>query len=561
MKLLFLGILLVVAVPFSLSAATFTFTDDADWDLGLYSSTNSGPPGSDDQLQLDPNIVTPFNHIWVALSGRDGIVRINTDHEEADGVVTLADSAAGNGAVYGEYLSRPNGMQGNPSRTTVDQNGDVWVGNRNEAGYVAGVGYQGSVVKISANPVDSTSSSTGEWNGSTFDRLDWTNTGGVDSYGGTTTATDSAISQYVRTDGTNVRTMAIDADNNLWAGGYGNKIHNLIDGDTGAKLDVNDAVAGDQTSINLSPGGYGGLVDGNGVLWSSGWSTPYIARYDPATGIKTNVYAQYPSYGLGIDSEGNIWNSHYNYNSISKISSDGTLIGTYSTFGSLSRGVAVTSDDDVWVANSGSNTVTRLNNDGTWAATISVGAYPTGVSVDSNGKVWVTNYNGNSVMRIDPNTNQVDLTIELGAGANPYNYSDMTGTVVTGTTNPTGTWRYVQDGGQFGLEWDQIFWTELIPDGSGLTIQARAADSMADLDTMAYTTYSLSGDLIGLLGRYLEVKAIFTRDGADGLSPILYDLSFTSIDGNQPVPEPSTYILFGIGMLALAGTRYRRKKK
>lgn len=550
MRALVLGVLLVVAVPLSLFAATFTYTDDADWDTGLYTSTNSGPPGADDQLQLDPNIVTPFNHIWVALSGRDSVVRVNTDFQDADGVVTLADSVAGNGAVYGEYLSRPNGMQGNPSRTTVDQNGDVWVGNRNQASG------GGSVVKISANPEGTTS--TGAWNGSTFNRLDWSNTGGSDSFGGTSTATDTAISQYVRTDGTNIRAVAVDKNNNVWVGGYGNKVFNLLDGNTGTKLDVDSSTPAVETSTNLSPGGYGALVDRNGVLWASGWSGSSILRYDPATGVKTNVNSGGSSYGLGIDSEGNIWNSHYSARTVSKISSAGVLLGTYSV-GYLARGVAVTADDDVWVANSGDNTVTRLNNDGTFAATIGVGSYPTGVAVDSKGKVWVTNRNSNSLMRIDPTTNLVDLTVELGAGASPYNYSDMTGTVVTGTTNPTGTWRDVIDGGAFGLEWDQISWTELIPDGSSLTIEARAADTLAGLDSAAYSLYTLSsGDLIGLFGQFLEVKATFGRTGDD--SSILYDLTVTSKGGTPAVPEPGTLVLFGIGSLALLGAKLRKKK-
>jgi hypothetical protein len=69
----------------------------------------------------------------VALSGRGSVARIDTNHIEADGIVSLADSAAGAGAVLGEYLSAPAGRSTNPSRTTVDQNGDVWVGNRDEA--------------------------------------------------------------------------------------------------------------------------------------------------------------------------------------------------------------------------------------------------------------------------------------------------------------------------------------------------------------------------------------------------------------------------------------------
>ena len=71
---------------------------------------------------------------------------------------------------------------------------------------------------------------------------------------------DSAIEQYVRTTGTGNRTIAVDANNDVWVGGYLNKYHDHIDGDTGAKMDTQ----------YLNPGGYGGLIDGNGVLWSSG---------------------------------------------------------------------------------------------------------------------------------------------------------------------------------------------------------------------------------------------------------------------------------------------------
>lgn len=56
---------------------------------------------------------------------------------------------AGGTAMPGEYLNHPNLMSGNPSRTTVDVNGDVWVGNCNE-----GAGGLGSITKISANPTN-----------------------------------------------------------------------------------------------------------------------------------------------------------------------------------------------------------------------------------------------------------------------------------------------------------------------------------------------------------------------------------------------------------------------
>jgi hypothetical protein len=41
-----------------------------------------------------------------------------------------------------------------------------------------------------------------------------------------------------------------------------------------------------------------------------------------------------------------------------------------------------------------------------------------------------------------------------------------------------------------------------------------------------------------------------------------YDYTFrTFYDDQQPVPEPTTMLLFGTGLVSLAGFRLRRKKK
>ena len=203
MKKMFLFGLCIVIVGLMLSAnvmaASLTFTENADWNLGTLTSTTTDPPPDtgDGHIRLEENLLTQFNHIWVALSGRDGVARIDTDYVEptiageydGDQHVTLTEMTNAGGPVMGEYLSHPNGRAGNPSRTTTDLNGDVWVGNRNEAG-----GGQGSAVKISANPTGTTSS--GIWNGSTFDRLGWNNAGNADSNGGTSTAQDTAIEHH-----------------------------------------------------------------------------------------------------------------------------------------------------------------------------------------------------------------------------------------------------------------------------------------------------------------------------------------------------------------------------
>ena len=531
-------------------AGNFTFTNDADWDTGNFASTNSGPPGADDQVQLDPNIVTQFDFIWVAASGRDGAVLIDIDHVDPDGISTLADSAAGNGAVLGEYRTAPQGQPGNPSRTTVDLNGDVWIGNRNAASG------GGSAVKITSNPgVGPTS--TGVWNGATFDRLEWDNAGGADTNGGTSTADDVAITQYIRTDSTNNRTIAIDKNNNVWIGGLGNRWHNAYTED-GVKI------GGTSTT---QEGGYGGLIDGNGILWSSDWSNFTIARYDtnapdPASSYLGSVTTGGSSYGLGIDSGGNIWNSHFNSGTVSKLDSSGTLLGTFNLglgTGSESRGVAVTPDDNVWVASTTKDTVTRLDNNGNVLAQIVVGDGPTGVSVDSNGKVWVTNREDDDVVRIDPTTNMVDLRVELGSNANPYNYSDMTGSVSGGITNPTGNWvSGAIDSGSALTIWEQVFWNQEaegdIPAGTTLDVQLRVADTEAGLAGLAWTPFA-SGDAVGLQGQYAQIRAVFTRQGTPGApTPVLSDVTLTT----SAIPLPATGWLVIGGLAALAGLRRRR---
>lgn len=225
--------------------------------------------------------------------------------------------------MLGEYLSRPDRMGGNPSRTTVDANGDVWLGNRNESS-----GGLGSIAKVSASPTGTTSS--GVWNGGTFDRLAWDNAGNADSNGGTSTASDTAISQYVRTTGANVRHVSVDANNNVWAGGgplgslgAGDQVFELRDGNTGAV--INTPGFGAAVPDN-NTGGYGGLVDGNGVVWSAGLFGNSLTRFDPATGNRLTVaQSGRQSYGLGIDNNGVIWNATWTTNTLDKINPDGTV--------------------------------------------------------------------------------------------------------------------------------------------------------------------------------------------------------------------------------------------
>jgi len=196
------------------------------------------------------------------------------------------------------------------------------------------------------------------------------------------------------------------------------------------------------------------------------------------------------------------------------------------------RGVAVTPiNNNVWLASSGYGTVTRLDNEGNIIKVIDTGLEPTGVAIDAAGKVWAANMSSNNAVRIDPNAGSdglgaIDLTVDLGPDAWPYNYSDMTGAVVVGSTSPQGFWSVIQDSQTPGFEWGRIIWnTEpegSEPTGTAIVVEARVADTEAGLGGQQFQIIS-NGDLFSMSGRFIEVR-VTLKASPGGVSPVLSDI-------------------------------------
>lgn len=488
------------------AAGSAIYTTNLQFDTGSSINVVHLTP---DQLSLDET-TKPFPFVWVAVSTKGTVVKID----------------ATTGAVLGEYNTAPSGRATDPSRTTVDKNGSVWVSNRGE--YANGMGSITHIgLKENGQCVDRNGNGSIDTSTAYGDIRPWTNAGDVDSLGGVTTAQDECIIHYVRVNSTGTRHISVDGNNNIWVSGTGDRDFDLINGATGA-------IIRHEPNNTGGYGGYGGLIDKNNVIWSSN----YLLRWDtanPLTGVNGVNWRGYShdSYGLGIDSQGNVWNTSLYGNQIRKFSPAGDLLGTFGHGNYYAQGVAVDQKGDVWVAHSilgPQSTVGHLKNDGTFVGNINVGSGPTGVAVDAAGKIWVTNYYSRTVSRIDPNLGPVggggftigavDLTTR-DLGGNLYNYSDMTGSILIGA--PTeGTWSVVYDSGLNTTKWGTIVWNG---SSTGLTVSAASSNDPASFP--GGVPVASGSDFNVPDGRYLKVNVKFTRSGG-GASPVLYDLAISS---------------------------------
>lgn len=496
------------------------YTSNGAFDQGTLVNVNHDPPGND-QLQLNRFSGT-FPFIWVALSQRCTIAKVNT----------------ATGAILGEYRTIADNVScAESSRTTVALDGSVWVGHRGRGGAThVGLVELNQCVDRNGNSVIETSTAYG-------DVKAWPGSASVVS-----AAADECIIHHVDTDAAplnfgDTRHMSIDANNKLWIGDYvGGHQFVRVNGSTGAVETAKQV---------LACGGYGGLIDKNGVIWSANGSGQGLLRWDPNAATVPNVNPRcimgFGVYGLAADANGNIFVTDLG-SRVYKVSNDGnTVLGPFSHGAGSSQGLAVDRNGDVWVSSSlfcsFNCTIGHLKNDGTFVGNVPnpTGGGSTGVAVDAAGKIWTTNRNSNTATRIDPtqgpiggaNTpvGAVDLTVSFPSTSGrpspfPYNYSDMTGAQLLNSTAPQGSWTINQDGGVAGTDWGTITWnTESqgsTPGGTQIIVEARAADSEAGLGSQTFVPVT-NGSEFDLAGQFIQVR-VTLKAAPDGSTPVLSDI-------------------------------------
>lgn len=466
---------------------------------------------TEDAVMLDPESAA-FRFIWVPASNRGTVIKIDTD----------------TGEVVGEYWTAPvydpDRPSGDPSRTVVDRNGNVWVGMRGDTSE-----NMGSVVKIglleNGQCEDRNGNGTIDTSTGLGDVRAWTNAGDADRMGGVSTAEDECILEYIRVNSQGIRHVSIGADGNVWVSGTSRTHFDLIDSSTGEIIRTEAAPCG----------GYGGLVDRAGVLWSA---RP-LMRWDPTEPLSREACLGGTTYGIGLDYNDRVWISDF-ATGICRYTADGEVDACFDAGEGVnnSRGVGVTPDNHVWMVHTRGNAVTRFAPDGTVVARVRVGNGPTGVSIDARGKPWVIS--AAEAHRIDPANNRVDMTVNLDGAfkygseerplydkAKSYVYSDMTGQLVFGPPD-SGTYTLKVRGSSFRTSWKEVRYDAEVPEGA--TLEVRASSSSGLTAGAGLTTLS-SGDTIDLEGHYLYIEVSMTR-APNGESPRLTSLEVDA----TPIP-------------------------
>ncbi|MFW9880723.1 MAG: hypothetical protein ACFFG0_47260, partial [Candidatus Thorarchaeota archaeon] len=256
----------IIASPNLVTSRTYTV--NADFDEGeLIGVEYDTVP---DQLQLSEEFVTlPF--IWVP-NNEGTVSKVNTE----------------TGEELGRYWVSP--FAGSPSRTTVDLEGNCWVGNR-DAGTVVKIGlYEyGEFIDRNGNGVCDTSTDSIP--------LPWGQDecvlyevvlipGHQGTYAPGTYPGPYDTNHWL----TSPRSLAVDENNNLWTASYNPCHFYYINGETG-QIDFSKTVT--------VPGhyAYGAVMDENQMLWSTnrptGHGIPHIVRLNTMTGIYEQIFLRY----------------------------------------------------------------------------------------------------------------------------------------------------------------------------------------------------------------------------------------------------------------------------
>ena len=380
--------------------------------------------------------------MWVANSSANTVSRLDTEECRETGRYAVCS---------------------NPSRTSVDLLGNVWVGCRNDGG----------VAKIA---IDEALCIDKNQNGQIDTAKDLNGDNKVTGGEILPKGQDECVLFQVYPGGSCQRGLGVDKDNHAWVGEWNSKKLRRLHPDSGAVI----------KEIQITANPYGLVIDQDGFIWVSGRGGSQLVKVDPEAG-QVGAYTPnlgcFQPYGIGLDYQGRVWIGncccwHVGYRFDPK---DSTWAAASVT--ARPRGVAGHQNGLVYIANDQSNKVAAVDSD-TMAVLgyASVGGFPIGMTVDFDGFVWTANQQGASATKINPDDLSVICTVPVGAG--PYTYSDMTGYALHSFTAPQGHYAHVFGGWEgFRVKWMALYVDAEYgdPEKCFIKVRVRTGDDPDDL--------------------------------------------------------------------------------
>ncbi|MBI5529664.1 MAG: hypothetical protein HY897_25335 [Deltaproteobacteria bacterium] len=374
----------------------------------------------------DPNSVTlgesqanaPF--IYISVTGKNEVAKLDTVTGQKKWQVPS----------HGEW----------PSRTAVQFDYSVWVGNR---------GF--------SNPNDANLSNAVhiDYDGNFVCRADIT---GI------------------------ARAVAIDAEANVWVGTWNTesvyKIH-----PTNVDATQNPPRCQVINQWNVGANVYGLAIDGRGFLWTA--STPQSVKFDVVKGQVVDKVDNPWYYGVAVDKQNNVWHGGLGGGGpVHRILGD----PPYTRFDTQAQdcsAVTVHPDDGtIWCSGYGDNVSKKIDpNSGAVLCTMSIqggDSNPHGAAIDGEGKVWIPNRFGGYANRYTKDC-APDGHFAVDPGQELYTYSDMTGIQLRTITSREGHWLQDYDSGYANAQWYKAEWTATTPPNTGVDVMFRAADSAPEL--------------------------------------------------------------------------------
>ncbi|WP_157069327.1 hypothetical protein [Sandaracinus amylolyticus] len=435
----------------------------------------------DGAIVLDSRrIETAF--IWIANTG--------------DGTVSKVDTRTR--VEVARYRTGPAGGADDPSRTSVNSLGDVYVANR--AGR--------SVTKISVLGADCTDTDG--------DGVVRTSTGPTDvlPWG----QDDCVLWNVSLPDGGILRALAaqdtLGPDGEIitavWVGGWEGLAWKL-DGENGA------IVVRTASPTN----NYGFALDGAGNLWIAGRSARVLGRIDTRRCLDTascdvapcgddgdscikqqvSIPEGHNPYGITVDADQRVWVAMHGTSTIGRYDHDAAgARWTFVNVGVDCHGIAADGAGWVWAAGYGAGVVRLDADDPTMFSIVpgTDGRGSKGMAIDFDGQVWSINQGTDDATVIEPGATLGDATVTTSvvpAGIERYTYSDMTGQQLRLATDPRGWYRRpfegCPEGADVETEWRELRFEGSIPPGTLMRFRVRTA---ATREALASAMWILVGE-------------------------------------------------------------------